>query len=175
MEILRNYRNLVAKVDELCHGAAQKFGEHLACRAGCCSCCRHISLFWVEGFALAAALRELPGETRSRIRERARTASSDGPCPLQEGGLCALYAARPIICRTHGFPILTTLDSKQLVDFCPMNFRNLSSLPGSAVISLDHLNTALASINALFVAGFFANRPPENDRPTVAEALLLEL
>ncbi|KAF0218836.1 MAG: hypothetical protein FD174_2619 [Geobacteraceae bacterium] len=173
MEMLRNYRNLVAKVDELCRRIAGEFGEHLACRAGCDGCCRHISLFRVEGIALAAAVNELPGEKAGLIRERARAASSEGPCPLLEDGLCILYAARPIICRTHGFPILTTQGNEQLVDFCPMNFRNMSSLPGNAVIDLDRLNTALISVDALFIADFPNNRILRHDRLTVAEALLL--
>lgn len=173
--MLLNYRNLVAKVDELCRRIEEDYGEHLACNAGCDGCCRHISILWVEAVALATAMGKLPEEKASLIRERAQAASSEGPCPLLEKGLCVLYSDRPIICRTHGFPILTTQDKKHSVDFCPMNFRNISTLPGNAVIDLDRLNTALISINALFIDDFFHNYRPGKDRLTVADALLLEL
>lgn len=173
--LLGNYREFLAKVDHLCRRIEREFGAHLACRAGCDGCCRHLSLFRVEGVALAAALHELPAGEAARIRGRARGASPDGPCPLLEDGLCLLYRARPIICRTHGLPLLTVANGQQAVDFCPLNFQGLGSLPGSAVIGLDRLNTTLAAINALFVAQFFAGAPPEGERITIAEALCIEL
>src|SRR5574340_1508319 len=103
MDLLQNYRNLVTKVDEHCGRIGREFGEHLACHRGCDGCCRHLSLFWVEGVALAAALAELSPEESAPIRERARATSAEGPCPLLENGRCLLYAALPIICRTHGW------------------------------------------------------------------------
>lgn len=175
MEILNNYQTLVARVDELCTAVTTEFGAQLACRPGCAGCCRHLSLFRVEGIALAAALSALPAAEATRIRGRAQLSSPDGPCPLLEDGRCLLYAARPIICRTHGLPLLTSLEGKRTVDFCPLNFQGLDTLPGSAVIDLDRLNTTLAAVNALFVAEFFRGNPPQRERLTIAEALLFEL
>ncbi len=174
MKSLSNYRRLVAKVDELCTRITGEFGEHLTCRAGCDGCCRHLTLFWVEGIALTEALRELPAEQAHVIREQARAATPDGPCPLLINGLCSLYEARPLICRTHGFPILTIQDGTTLVDFCPQNFRSISTLPGSAVIDLERLNAALASINALFMTDVFGIELPDEERLSVADALLLD-
>ena len=170
-ELLHNYRDLLARVDLICREVETEFGAHLACRAGCDGCCRHITLFPVEAAALATALDDLPGEEADRIRARARNASPDGACPLLENGLCLLYAARPIICRTHGLPLLTMHGGERTVDFCPLNFRGISSLPGKAVIDLDRLNTTLAAINALFTAQSFNNAAPEKERITIAEAL----
>jgi len=175
VEILSNYQTLVARVDELCTAVTTEFGAQLACRPGCAGCCRHLSLFQVEGIALAAALSALPAAEATHIRGRARLSSPDGPCPLLEDGRCLLYAARPIICRTHGLPLLTSQDGKRNVDFCPLNFQGLDTLPGSAVIDLDRLNTTLTAVNALFVAEFFRGDPPERERLTIAEALLLNL
>src|SRR5690242_10266243 len=101
VENLRNYRNLVARVDELCRRIAAEYGEYLTCGEGCDDCCRHVSLFPVEAVALAAALGGLPADQAARIRELARAASAADACPLLEDGRCLLYAARPIICRTH--------------------------------------------------------------------------
>ena len=170
-ELLRNYRDLQARVDLICRKIEAEFGPHLACQGGCDSCCRHISLFRVEAAALTAAVNGLPPEQASHVRIRARGASPEDPCPLLENGLCLLYAARPIICRTHGLPVLTLQGGKRSVDFCPRNFRDIASLPGNAVIDLDRLNTTLTAINALFVAEFFKNSPPEKERISIAEAL----
>jgi Fe-S-cluster containining protein len=171
---LRNYRNLVAKVDALCGSIEREHAERITCCKGCDSCCRHISLFWVEAAGLALALRDLPRDTVSLIREKARSASAEGACPLLEKGICLLYMARPIICRTHGLPILTSESGRRMVDFCPRNFIGVESLPGNSIIDLDLLNTSLAAVNALFVAEFFHGCPPEKERLTIAEALLLE-
>ena len=170
-ELLRNYRDLLARVDLICRGIEAEFGALIACRAGCDGCCRQISFSRVEVAALAAALDDFPPEQAALIRARARDASPAGPCPLLENGLCLLYAARPIICRTHGLPLLTQGEGGPTVDFCPLNFRDLDSLPGRAVIDLDRLNTALVAINALFVAESCQNAPPEKERMTIAEAL----
>jgi Fe-S-cluster containining protein len=174
MELLNNYRNFVDRVSALCRNIEKEYFEQIACRKGCDTCCRHISLFPVEAVNMARALRQLPAEKASHILEKARSASTDGPCPLLEDGACLLYPARPIICRTHGMPILTREHGKPTVDFCPKNFRGISSLPGNAVIDLDLLNTTLASINALFVTEFFGDDKPTKDRLTIAEALLME-
>jgi uncharacterized protein len=170
-ELLRNYRALQARVDLICQGIENEFSAHLACHAGCDGCCRHISLFPVEAAALAAALDDLPREQAELIRARARGASSAAPCPLLENGRCLLYAARPIICRTHGLPLITLKEGERTIDFCPLNFRDLDSLPGKAVIDLDRLNTTLAAINALYVAEFFRIVPPAKERIPIAEAL----
>lgn len=175
MEVLNNYQTLVARVDELCTAVTTEFGAQLACRPGCAGCCRHLSLFPVEGIALAFALSALPTAEATRIRGRARLSSPDGPCPLLEDSCCLLYAARSIICRTHGLPLLTSQEEKQTIDFCPLNFQGLDTLPGSAVIDLDRLNTTLAAVNALFVAEHYHGIPPEKERLTIAEALLFQL
>jgi hypothetical protein len=172
LDIMQNYRNFVDKVDDLCRAIEKEYVENIACRRGCDGCCRHISLFPVEAVNLAQALQRLPESVAMHIREKARAASPDGPCPLLEDGACSLYSSRPIICRTHGLPILTKESGKPALDFCPKNFRGVESLPGRAVIDLDLLNTSLAAINALFVARFFTC-PPEKERMTIAEALLL--
>jgi Fe-S-cluster containining protein len=175
MDMLHNYRDLVAKVDELCRRTKEAFGQHLACRPGCAGCCRHLTLSRVEGVALAEAVQALPAAAADNIRSRARSASASSPCPLLADNRCLLYASRPIICRTHGLPLLATdTEGTRRVDFCPENFRGLDTLPGSAVIDLDRLNTALAAVNALFARECFGDTEQATERIFMAEALLLE-
>lgn len=174
MKVMQNYRNLVEKVDGLCRNIENDYHDSIECSKGCDGCCRHISLFRVEAVNLALALRRLPDDEISHIREKARASSPDGPCPLLENGACLLYSARPIICRTHGLPILTREFGGPSVDFCPENFIGVETLPGKAIIDIDLLNTSLAAIDALFVAGFFNGKTPDKERLTIAEALLLE-
>ncbi len=175
MESLDNYRQLLARVDALSRKIEEEFRPEIACRRGCDACCRHLNLFWVEAVALALALEQLPEEAAEAIRERARRSGADAPCPLLEEGACLLYADRPIICRTHGLPLLLTGDGGRRVDYCPENFRGVTSLPSAAVIDLERLNATLSAVNALFVSEVFHGEPPEQERLSVAEALQLEL
>ncbi len=165
---LENYRALVARVDELCERTFTAMGDHIACHAGCDACCRHLSIFAVEAAALREALRELPPEKAALIRSKAAHSDENSPCPLLHEGLCLLYHARPIICRTHGLPLLLEREGERSVDFCPENFQGLPSIPGSAVIDLERLNTMLATINALFL-----QEHPGPERLTLAEALTI--
>ncbi|GFO67091.1 hypothetical protein GMLC_06700 [Geomonas limicola] len=166
---LDNYRALRARIDEMYRSTAERFHEQIVCRPGCDSCCRHLSIFAVEAAAITRALHELPVEQAQEIRAAAAQAAADGPCPLLKGGLCLLYQARPIICRTHGLPLLLSREGANQIDFCPENFRGLTSIPGNAVLDLERLNEALAAINALYLRSF-----PGPERLTLAQALLAE-
>ena len=173
---LANYFMLLTRVDSLCRTIASEFAGEIACRPGCSACCRHISLFPVEAYALAYALSRLPAEKAATIREQAANSSPDTPCPLLDEDHCLLYDARPLICRTHGFPIIIESDSgSRMVDFCPENFRGISSLPGRAIIDLDLLNQTLSSINSLFLESSRNFLAPLPERNTIAKALLLPL
>ena len=174
MDGLENYRQLVQKVDALCRNIATSYSHYIACRPGCNTCCKHLSIFPVEGAAMASYLRSLPGEKADHIRRHAGSRDGDDQCPLQDNGLCLLYDARPLICRTHGLPIMTTTNGNTHVDFCPMNFTEVDSLPGSAVIKLETLNASLAAINAMFVAQDTSGLFNGMERLSLAEAVLLD-
>lgn len=147
---LANYRLFVSRVDELCDRITQRFAEGISCRAGCSGCCRHLTLFPVEAASLVVALAALPEETRRLLAARGEI-PADGPCPLLQDDRCLAYPDRPIICRTHGLPLLTEIDGNRRVDYCPENFRAIDSIPGDGVMNLDLINRTLVAINGVFV------------------------
>lgn len=169
---LANYLALRDRVDAFARRVVAEYGDSLACRAGCDSCCRHLTLFPVEAHALNAALQSLPAAEQVQVRDRAKTATP-AACPLLAGGVCLLYAARPLICRSHGLPLLVLAEGIKSVDYCPLNFAGVATLPGWAVLDLEQLNAALAAVNALFVREVLAGKA--DMRLTIAEALLLPL
>ncbi len=121
------------------------------------------------------AVDALPPDEAAIVRAQALSGSEQDACPLLYEGCCLLYDYRPIICRTHGLPILTTHGGQPLIDFCPMNFVSTETIPGSAVINLDRLNETLAVVNTLFVQGFFKDSPPAVERISIADSLLLKV
>ena len=173
MALLANYQALVARVDELCRQVGADWGAHIVCRLGCDSCCRHLNLFPVEAAALSAALHALPPAKVAELQARARCAASDDPCPLLVAGSCQLYAARPLICRTHGLPLLIKGADGPQVDYCPKNFAGVTSLPAAAVIDLERLNSALVAINQLYLRESRGDAKSSAERLAIAAALLL--
>jgi uncharacterized protein len=174
-DLLKNYHALVSKVDSLCGEILHTCADAIYCRKGCDGCCRRFSVFWVEAVNLAQAVGSLPKEQMKYLRNRAGALSGHDVCPLLEDGACILYAHRPIICRTHGLPILIRQGANVQVDYCPKNFRNIETLPGSAILDLDRLNETLAAVNLLFVSRYFDGRGPPTVRLTISEALMLKI
>lgn len=168
-QALTNYRRLIAKTDERCREILKNYAGQMRCKKGCDACCRHISVFPVEAAAMRVAVNALPESEADYLRKKAQAASSEGACPLLENGVCLLYDSRPIICRTHGFPIFFIQEGKQHLDVCPLNFEGVSSLPGHAAIDLDTLNQALSLINRMFISDCFTYSLQE--RFTIAEVI----
>ena len=134
------YENLLARVDVTCAEIEKRRADDLECRKGCTMCCNvQLSLSPVETDSVRLALAALAPEPRERIRERAKAlpadAPDDTPCVmLEEEGACAIYSARPLICRTQGHGLLYpkgTLPEKATfattktgqITWCPLNYK----------------------------------------------------
>ena len=176
MKALRNYHRLIDQVDNVCRRIQEGYAGQIACEKGCAgNCCRiHLSVFPIEAISLAIALKKLPRKMVRHIRQKAGQANSFGPCPLLEEGACLMYAARLVICRTHGLPMGIEYRGNRSIGFCRKNFRKLDPIPDEAVLDLDWLNNNLAAINQLFV-NEFSDRMDFSPRLSIGEALLLDL
>lgn len=126
-------------------------GTHMACRAGCSACC-HVSLevFPSEAARILRWAQELSPEARRALETHLQRAKEQGgspgldaagkrrtPCVFLADGLCGIYEARPVICRTQGAPLQIKKDDGKgnvtvEVDACPLNFRDDGSLPPPA-------------------------------------------
>jgi Fe-S-cluster containining protein len=168
--LLENYYHMISRVDSLCCDITGLLAEHITCREGCSSCCTAITIFPVEAAALVAAYEELPREQQQEIRRHVSEHAEGERCPLLKDHRCLLYAGRPIICRTHGLPIVYTEGNERKGDCCPRNVSgDHQALSGTAIIDLDRLNTLLVAVNALYRSQADAAGLP--DRLTIAQAL----
>ena len=170
--VLANYRLLVSRVDEICLNINSSFEAAINCRPGCSDCCCHLTIFAVEAAVLAEALQQLPLTDINLLAELADLPEA-APCPFLMDNLCLVYGDRPIICRTHGLPILTGTDGENRLDFCPENFRDITSFPGSSIVNIDAVNQALVAINAQFVKETPDNRFRGKERFSFAEVIRL--
>lgn len=166
---LENYKQLLARVDSLCSTITNLLGKQITCSVGCSSCCTSITIFPVEAAAIRDALDKLPHPEAEKILRHISEQVDGERCPILYKHQCMLYDSRPIICRTHGLPILYTSDGQQKSDCCRLNFSENVSVPGSAVVDLDKLNMLLVAVNSLYLS---QSESPEADlRVTIAEAL----
>jgi hypothetical protein len=119
----------------------------------------------VEAASLALAWRDLPAAGAAKLRRQLQVAGAGERCPLLDNDRCSLYTARPIICRTHGLPLLIEEAAGMRVDRCPLNFTGTTTLPGAAVIHLERLNSALVAANRHYLATCFPHAEPAERIP----------
>ena len=152
------YREWIAQVDRMAAELSARYASHLVCRAGCSGCCgHHLSVFPVEGEAIREAVAALPAEVRARVRAQARAVEEreargqEAGCPMLIEDRCAIYDARPVICRTQGLPLLLGIEEGEAdVDFCPLNFTApdaAEALEVEHLVPLEKLNLQLAVVN----------------------------
>ncbi|MFN0123506.1 MAG: YkgJ family cysteine cluster protein [Blastocatellia bacterium] len=170
-----HYQNLVAQTDALAARLTDKYAAWLQCRAGCSGCCHHhLSVFPVEAAHLQTAIRALPDAEQDAIREQtlavidSETRGEPVACPLLVADKCAVYAARPLICRTQGLPLLyESVDGNPEVDCCPLNFttaEGVAALDEEHLVPLDRLNLALAAVNRVYCQEHGVDEQTAGDR-----------
>ncbi len=161
------YQALLAKVAGFTEPVRARREHEMACRAGCDGCC-HVWLApcEVEADAIRSALSRLQAATRAQIaargqRELAREQHGETPprcAMLDEDGRCAVYDARPLVCRTQGhalrYPagvIPASAIRKRIaggeVSACVLNFT--AEMPSAAdTLDAERIDQLLALVNA---------------------------
>jgi hypothetical protein len=146
------YRELCAKVDAFFARVHARHGDQMACRAGCDACCRtRLSVTRVEADEIRDAMAALPGEVARRLAARAEADAADRCPALEDDGRCAVYAARPLVCRSHGVPIkMRTPGQLPVLGCCEKNFVAAGPAGADADCVLDQttLSITLGAIAA---------------------------
>lgn len=157
-----DYRRLRDRVDAFAAAVASRRHDDMRCGPGCAACCEaHLAVSAIEAVQVVAALEALDPERREAVRARAgREAAGDPRCVmLDDDGLCAVYEARPLVCRTQGLPLLYPpgfvpaeavlgRTPKGDVTCCPLNFTG-SPPAAEDVLDMGHVDTMLALIGRL--------------------------
>jgi len=157
-------RVLRRRVDEFAAHAAVT--ADMQCGAGCAGCCRvSLTVCTLEAEAIQARLEELPRASREAIASRvdaAEVVSAERCVMLDDDDRCAIYEARPLVCRSQGMPLaypegvlpVAAVLAKGARDdgpdreltWCPLNFR---SRPPEArhVFDAGRVDQVLAQLN----------------------------
>jgi Fe-S-cluster containining protein len=121
---MSRYPELAAKVDAFFARVQARHGDVMRCGSGCHHCCHvRLSITRVEADAIRAEVAGWTVEQRQALAANVAAAPADRCAALAPSGLCLIYAARPIVCRSHGAPIRMR-DERSLpaVQACAENF-----------------------------------------------------
>lgn len=165
------YEALIGKVGAFVDATSARRAADMQCRKGCDSCCHAwLTVNAVEAANVRIGLAALSAHERAELhargeREQMRERAGEAPrcAMLGEDGSCAIYAHRPLVCRTQGHALRYPADVVPLaavrarvaggeVTWCPLNYTDAS--PQSAdVLDADRVDQLLAVVNLRFVQG----------------------
>lgn len=161
-----------SRYEELSRKVTQKFSEiqarrpaDFACRPGCHSCCvPEITVVAVEREYIRKFLLD-NAERLARVQSLAAQNPFQGErCAfLEADGKCSIYEVRPLVCRSHGAPLVARLKNDDLtLDACPLNFTetDLAEISNQDTIQLDTLNALLSLVNRAAFAERSEDRYP---------------
>jgi Fe-S-cluster containining protein len=156
--ILARFDELCAKVDDFAARVQASHAEEMSCRAGCDGCCRtRLTVTLLEAEAVRRALAVRSSQERARILAlAARAHDPERPrcAALDDDGRCVIYAARPLVCRSHGVPIRVRSRSRKeglpQVHACELNFvaRGPAAVAPGDVLDQETLSTVLFALDA---------------------------
>lgn len=147
-KVLRKYLSLREEVDRECARLYALHAPHLQCREGCDQCCMDFGIFPAEYYAIL--------EQAGNHIQNGRKPVSEGACPFLINHRCVIYAARPIICRTQGLPLLFMGDEGWELSACELNFTqfDFGNFHEENTFPLDRYNSRLYLINKEFIKTF---------------------
>src|SRR5690606_34830681 len=127
LRALATYAELTRKVDAKFAEIRAARGGDMQCASGCHGCCEPgLTVPPLEATAIRRHLAAEPAAA-AQVAELAAADPHGGTrCALLTAeGRCAIYAARPLICRSHGAPVAfrTAADGPWQLDVCPLNFK----------------------------------------------------
>ncbi|HEY5921273.1 MAG TPA: YkgJ family cysteine cluster protein [Kofleriaceae bacterium] len=149
---MSRYPDLAAKVDAFFSRVQARHGEDMQCGSGCHHCCYvRLSITRVEADAIRAEVAGWTAERKQALTANLVTAPVDHCAALTPSGRCLIYAARPIVCRSHGAPI-RMLDARSLlpvVHSCSLNFteRGAAAADADCIVDQTTLSAMVLAID----------------------------
>jgi uncharacterized protein len=146
---------LHAKIDAFFARAEARHGDDMQCRTGCSDCCRvRLTITGVEAAAIRDEVAGWPADRGGGVAVpgagAAADAAADRCAALDDAGRCRIYAARPIVCRSHGVPIRMRRGALPVIEAC---FRNFTRTEPAADCVLDQTTLSALTLAVDRAAG----------------------
>lgn len=148
--LIKAYFELRDELDVAASKLESMHQSQLSCKAGCDSCCESLRLFPLE---LAAINYELGHSVTLPPKKWRNTKTSK--CRFLINHQCAIYASRPIICRTQGLPLLYENQDGEgyQLSVCHLNFKgvDVNKFYDGNALFMPPFNSRLFLLNEQFV------------------------
>lgn len=154
------YKIIINEIDSISHRLTSIHSKHLQCKKGCDLCCMDYSIFPVEFYTILNQLKA--NKTIVKPVEKADANS----CAFLNNHACTIYENRPVICRTHGLPLLyMNDDSEWELSACELNFTDFDfdEFSDENTIPMDRFNSKLFLLNKKFISYFKEKEFNETD------------
>ncbi len=148
--ISQKYDLLVNEIDTKVEHLSKIHSDHLQCKKGCDLCCMDYKIFPVEFYSILKKLKS----TSISLRRSKKAVNS---CVFLKDHACTIYEHRPIICRTHGLPLIYMNDDNVWeLSNCELNFRDFDfeQFTFDNTFPQDKFNSKLFMLNKEFISGF---------------------
>jgi hypothetical protein len=146
--LITQYRKLCQYCDDVFATMQEAFGTHIHCAKGCAACCTLERVSPLEAYMIASFLQDSQISPIPELSDRA--ISPQEQCVFLHCNECTIYPVRPIICRTHGIPIV--YPDQQGIDACPLNFTDFdfATIDPQFLLDAETLTTNLMRLNLAF-------------------------
>ena len=147
---IQQYRQLRDEVDGISEMLFEIHSERMCCAKGCCHCCQNLSVWPVEFYSIVEEMKTA-GWAKPQLNDGKECSF------LDEQGDCQIYPFRPIICRTHGLPLVYWHDETDPPGygamFCEKNFEDSDKIDFGPdnTLNMDEVNEKLAKLNLAFI------------------------
>ncbi|MDC7223035.1 MAG: YkgJ family cysteine cluster protein [Spirochaetales bacterium] len=148
-DIFHEYGQFLSQVDRECDRLSSLYADFLQCGPRCFHCCRSLTLLPLEWHFLKDQAKG----------HKKKAAPSEEACPFLVDSLCSIYDFRPLICRTHGLPLLYLNEEGRSweLSYCDLNFLSLDDermeevFQTDNLLNMERLNIRLNGLNGDFL------------------------
>lgn len=147
----RDYLDLRNEVDSLSERLSQEHSKHMQCKAGCDLCCMDYSIFPIEFYSILNNIK------RETIQPKVNGNASKEQCIFLHQHQCTIYNERPVICRTHGLPLLYMNEINEWeLSACELNFTefDMEQFNEENTFPQDTFNSKVFMLNKEFIKEF---------------------
>jgi Fe-S-cluster containining protein len=154
------YRNLVEEIEQHTDILETMHSKFMKCKNGCDLCCIDFSIFPIEYHFI---LNEIE-KTDTKLESEGK--SKGNVCSFLKNHSCTIYKHRPIMCRTHGLPLIYANDEGEFeLSACELNFTkfDFNDFTMENTLPQDKYNSKLFLLNREFIATFKEKNYNETD------------
>ncbi len=154
------YNTLVFEIGQHSSFLEDIHKKYMKCKNGCDLCCIDFNIFPVEYYSILNELK------KGNVKPEPEENSENNVCSFLKNHSCTIYNQRPIMCRTHGLPLIYANDDGEFeLSACELNFTafDFEDFTMENTLPQDKYNSKLFILNRQFIADFKAKKFGEMD------------